>query len=94
MKYDIDVNKLKGKETGERLDIKQTFDWVLNDMSYEDFCDFAKLRCVDTKQGYPFAYRYMCNEEHDTPKTREDYLKYLCYKLVQNLDTPGVSLEK
>lgn len=90
---DIDSNFLKKNETGERLDIERTFDWILKDMSYEDFCAFAKLRCVDTEVGYQFAYQYRCNEEHDTPEAREDYLKYLCYKLVQNIATPGVKLE-
>lgn len=87
--------KLKGKETGERLDLKQTYEWILNEMSYEDFRKLAELRfkdCQPCHTEYEFSYRYMTDEKHDSKKTREEYLKYLAYKLIQNLATEGVEL--
>ena len=82
---------LKG-EDGERVNLKRAYKWVLNEMNYEDFRAFATLHFADTRSGYNFNYRYMVNEERDTPSAREDYLKYLMYKLIQNLDTDGVKL--
>lgn len=77
-------------ENGERLNLKKTFDWILNEMSYEDFRRLAVLRF---RGPYPFRYKYMVRKEKDTPEAREDYLKYLMYKLIQNLETPSVELE-
>lgn len=85
--------KLKGKETGERLDLKQTYKWVLNEMSYEDFRKLFILRFKDEHDGevsYEFDYSYRA--EKDSKEAREDYLKYLAYKLIQNLATNGVKL--
>lgn len=86
--------KLKGKETGERLDLKQTYKWVLNEMSYEDFCKLFILRFKDEHYGeevdYEFEYSY--RPEIDSKEAREEYLKYLAYKLIQNLATSGVEL--
>lgn len=85
--------KLKGKETGERLDIKQTYKWILNEMSHEDFCKLFVLRFKDNHYGeasYEFDYSYRA--EKDSKGAREDYLKYLAYKLIQNLATEGVEL--
>ena len=85
--------KLKGKEEGERLDLKQTYKWVLNEMSYEDFRKLFVLRFKneqDGEVGYYFEYSYRA--EKDNKKAREDYLKYLAYKLIQNLATNGIEL--
>lgn len=85
--------KLKGKETGERLDLKQTYKWALNEMSYEDFCKLFVLRFEnkrDDEVEYTFEYSYRA--EKDSKKAREDYLKRLAYKLIQNLATDGVEL--
>lgn len=86
--------KLKGKEEGERLNLKQTYKWVLEEMSYEDFCKLATLgfMCHRTTSPYPFSYRYEVEEKDDSKKAREEYLKYLAYKLIQNLATDGVEL--
>lgn len=90
-KYILDVQKLKGEEQGERLDLKESYKWVLNDMTYEDFRAFAVLRF--SLPEYDFQYKYMVDEKHDSPKAREDYLKYLMYKLIQNLNTHRVRLK-
>lgn len=84
------IFKLHEGEDGERLNLKRTYDWILNEMSYEDFRRLAVLRF---RGPYSFRYAYMVSKEKDTPKAREDYLKYLMYKLVQNLETPSVELE-
>lgn len=81
----------KGEE-GERLNLKRTYKWLLNEMSYDDFRAAFVLRCVSTNPSYPFVYKYMVMEENDSPKAREEYLKYLMYKLVQNIETPSVKL--
>jgi len=86
------LNELLKGETGERANLKRAYKWVLNEMSYEDFSAFAKLEFVNTNPPYPFNYQYRVEKEHDSPSAREDYLKYLMYKLIQNLDTKGVKL--
>lgn len=88
----IDIYELRKGEEGERANLKVAYKWVLNEMSYRDFRAFATLHCVDTRAGYDFKYKYMVDEEHDTPEAREDYLKYFMYKLVQNVETPSVEL--
>lgn len=88
----VDIRKLKKGEVGERVNIRAGYEWVLKEMSYEDFCKFTKLRCFSRTGNYPFSYVYMVNEKDDNKKTREEYIKYLMYKLVQNLETPGVEL--
>lgn len=88
----VDIRKLMKEETGERVNLRAAYKWVLEEMSYEDFCKFAKLRCFSRTGGYPFAYTYMVNKKADNKKTREEYIKYLMYKLIQNLDTPDVEL--
>lgn len=82
---------LKG-ETGERANLKAVYKWILKEMSYEDFSKFARLNFYDYKGGYPFDYRYMVDEKHDSKKAREEYIKYLAYKLIQNIATDGVEL--
>lgn len=92
----MDILKLKGKEMGERLDIKQAYKWVLNEMEYKGFRALTELRFKDCRPNhteYEFSYRYMTDEEHDSPKAREDYLKYYMYKLIQNLMTEGIELQ-
>lgn len=87
--------KLKGKETGERLDLKQTYKWILNEMSYENFRALTELRFGYYRPNhtkYEFSYKYMTDEKHDSPKARRDYLKYYFYKLIQNLATEGIEL--
>lgn len=88
----IDVRKLTKGETGERVNLKEAYKWILNNMSYEDFYKFAQLHCFSDRGAYCFDYVYMVDKEHDTKKTREEYIKYLLYKLIQNLATPGVEL--
>ena len=88
-----DVLKLMKGEKGERVNLKAAYKWLVNEMDYKDFRAFATLRFVDTRAGYDFKYRYMVDEERDTPEAREDYLKYFMYKLIQNIETPSVELE-
>ena len=91
----MDILKLKGNETGERLDIKQAYNWVLNEMKYKDFRALTELRFKDCRPYYTehaFSYRYMIDEEHDSPEAREDYLKYYFYKLVQNTMDDGIEV--
>lgn len=86
--------ELKGKETGERLDLKQTYKWILNEMSYYDFCKLFVLRFENKrydKVEYCFEYSY--RPEKDSSEARENFLKYLAYKLIQNLATNGVELK-
>lgn len=87
--------KLKGKEKGERLDIKQVYKWLLEDMDYEDFRKLTTLNFSNTRAGEPyvFSYRYMREKKHDSKKTRQDYLKYYFYKLIQNIYTEGIDLQ-
>ena len=82
---------LKG-ETGERANLKAVYKWILEEMSYEDFSKFAKLNFYDSKPGHPFSSQYMVDEKHDSKKAREEYIKYLAYKLIQNIATDGVEL--
>ena len=86
------IMELYEGEEGERFNLKRSYKWILNEMSYKDFRAFATLHFVDTRGGYSFDYKYMVEEEHDTPSAREDYLKYMMYKLVQNIETPSVKL--
>ena len=88
----VDVRELKKGETGQRVNLRAAYKWVLEEMSYKDFCRFAKLRCFSRTGNYPFSYTYMVSEKDDNKKTREEYIKYLMYKLIQNLDTPDVEL--
>lgn len=86
--------ELKGKEEGERLDLKLTYKWILNEMSYEDFCKLFVLRFENKrydKVEYTFEYSY--RPEMDSKEARENFLKYLAYKLIQNLATNGVELK-
>lgn len=88
------ITKLKGKEMGERLDLKLTYKWILNEMSYEDFCKLFVLRFEKKrydKVEYCFEYSYIT--EKDSKEARENFLKYLAYKLIQNLATNGVELK-
>lgn len=82
------IMELKNGKDGERLDIKKTFKWIMEDMSYDDFEKLARLTFQSTTG--PFTYRYRINEKADSPATRKDYVEYLCYKLVQNLEDPHV----
>lgn len=82
---------LKG-ETGERANLKATYKWILEEMDYEDFRKLARLNFHNNRAGYPFVYTYMIDKERDNKKTREEYLKYLAYKLIQNIATDGVEL--
>lgn len=86
------LSELKSGEKGERLNLKGAWQWILNEMEYEDFKAFAKIEFIKMSPGYTFSYRYMVSKETDSPKAREEYIKYLMYKLVQNLDTDGVRL--
>lgn len=87
--------KLKGDKTGERLDLKQTYKWLLGDMEYEDFKKLTTLRfiCHYTNPAYPFQYEYMVSKKDDSKRAREEYLEYLAYKLIQNLMTESVELQ-
>lgn len=91
--YEVDIHKLQAGEIGERVKLREAYKWILHDMEYGDFCLLANLGFVDKNDGYPFRYQYMVPEETDSPSAREEYLKYLMYKLVQNLCTPFVELE-
>ena len=97
MNYQAQMEKttqLKGKELGERLDLKLTYKWILNEMSYEDFCKLFVLRFENKqydKVEYTFEYRY--RPEKDSTEARENFMKYLAYKLIQNLATNGVELK-
>lgn len=86
--------ELKGKEMGERLDLRLTYKWILNEMSYYDFCKLFVLRFENKrydKVEYTFGYNY--RSEKDSKEARENFLKYLAYKLIQNLATNGVELK-
>ena len=86
--------ELKGNELGERLNLKLTYKWILNEMSYEDFCKLFVLRFENKrydKVEYCFEYSY--RPEKDSKEARENFLKYLAYKLIQNLATNGVELK-
>ena len=84
------ISELMNGETGERANLKKGLKWVLNEMEYEDF---KKVFVLNFRTiNYPFQYNYRVAKEDDTPKAREEYLKYLMYKLVQNVMTDGVSL--
>ena len=86
--------ELKGEEMGERLDLKLTYKWILNEMSYEDFCKLFVLRFENKrydKVEYTFEYSYRPGK--DSKEARENFLKYLAYKLIQNLATNGVELK-
>ena len=82
---------LKG-ETGERANLEAVYKWILEEMSYEDFSKLTKLTFYDHNGGYPFGYKYMVDKKRDSKKAREEYIKYLAYKLIQNIDTEGVEL--
>lgn len=88
----MDRQKLLKGETGERANLKATYKWILTEMSYENFSKLAKLNFYDHNSGYPFGYNYRVDKKHDSKKGREEYMKYLAYKLSQNLDTEGVEL--
>ena len=91
----VDLAKLKRGEEGERLNIQESYDWIINEMEYDDFCAFAKLRFRTIgEDGYTFSYEYRYPRERDNAKSREDYLKYFMYKLVQNICDPICELEK
>lgn len=86
--------ELKGNELDERLDLKQTYKWILNEMSYYEFCKLFVLRFENKrydKVEYCFEYSY--RPEKDSAEARENFLKYLAYKLIQNLATNGVELK-
>lgn len=86
---------LKGKETGEAFDLKRFSKWIINSMPYDEFRKFAKLSFINKRvdDTYDFDYIYHVIPANDTPRTRENYLKYLAYKLYQNLCTDGVELK-
>ena len=87
--------KLRGKEDGERVDIKQAYKWVLEDMDYDDFRKLTTLCFSNRRAGgvYNFRYLYMREKKHDSKKARQDYLKYYFYKLIQNIYTEGIDLQ-
>lgn len=87
-----DILELKKGEEGERLNLEKAYEWVIHKMDYDDFRAFTTLKFFETRAGYPFSYEYMVKKEKDTPRAREDYLKYFMYKLVQNIGTPYVKL--
>lgn len=86
---------LKHNEEGEHFDLKRFHKWVINTMPYGDFCKFATLRFMNNRvvSSYLFEYDYLVEPKDDTPKAREDYLKYLAYKMYQNLSTEGIELQ-
>lgn len=86
------LSELLRGEAGERVNLKRVWRWVLNEMEYEDFKAFAKLEFISMNPEYPFSYQYRVSKENDSPKAREEYIKYLMYKLIQNLDTDDVKL--
>lgn len=86
----MNIQELLKGETGERANLKAVYKWILKEMSYEDFSKFAKLKFYDRNGEYPFNYIYMIDKEHDSKKAREEYIKYLAYKLIQNIATDGV----
>ena len=88
----MDKQELLKGETGERANLKAVYKWILEEMSYEDFERLAKLTFYDHNGGYPFEYKYMVDKEPDSKKAREEYIKYLAYKLIQNISTEGVEL--
>lgn len=88
----MNIQELLKGETGERANLKAVYKWILKEMSYEDFSKLAKLTFYDHNGGYPFEYKYMVDKKRDSKKAREEYIKYLAYKLIQNLDTEGVEL--
>lgn len=90
-----EIMHLKHKEKDEHFDLKRMHKWILSSMPYDDFCKFARLnfKCNRTNDPYPFSYSYVVEPKDDTPKAREDYLKYLAYKLYQNLSTKGIELQ-
>lgn len=92
--YD-EMNHLKNNEEGEKFDLKRFHKWVINSMPYDDFCKFAKLRFMNNRveSSYLFEYNYLVEPKNDTPKAREEYLKYLAYKMYQNLATEGIILQ-
>lgn len=92
--YDV-ITHLKHNEEGEHFDLKRFHKWVINSMPYDDFCKFAKLRFMNNRveSSYLFEYNYLIGSKDDTPKTREEYLQYLAYKLYQNLATEGIILQ-
>ena len=86
-----EISKLKEGEVGERVNLKAGWEWVLTKMPYEEF---EALTTLDFGGAAPAHYRYCINEKDDTRKTREDYIKYALYKLIQNLNTSGMHLTK
>lgn len=89
-----EFGRLKGNEVGERLDIEKAFEWVLKGMKYEDFKKFATLRFKNNRvqAPYDFKYNYLIEEAEDSEETREEFIKYYFYKLIQNLYTDGIEL--
>lgn len=86
--------ELKGKEEGERLNLKLTYKWILNEMSYEDFCKLFVLRFENKRYDrVKYCFEYSYRPEKDSKEARENFLKYLAYKLIQNLATNGVELK-
>lgn len=83
------ISELKQGEVGERVNLKAGWEWILTEMPYEEFSALAKL---DFGGFAPAHYRYCISKEHDTKETREDYVKYALYKLIQNLGTSGMHL--
>lgn len=88
----MDKQELLKGEIGERANLKATYNWILEEMSYDDFSKLVRLTFYDYNGGYPFDYTYGVNKKRDNKKAREEYIKYLAYKLLQNLDTDGVEL--
>lgn len=88
----MNIQELLKGGTGERANFKAVYKWILEEMSYEDFFKLAKLNFYEHNGGYPFEYKYMVDKKRDSKKAREEYIKYLAYKLLQNLDTDGVEL--
>lgn len=63
-------------------------------MNYEDFCKLFVLR-FENKRYDKVEYCFECSYrlEKDSKEARENFLKYLAYKLIQNLATNGVELK-
>lgn len=78
------LKELRKNESGERLNLKAAYKWILTEMPYEDFCHLARLTFFAKTLGYSFSYEYMVPKDQDTKRAREDYIKYLLYKLYQN----------
>lgn len=81
------------KRLGEAAKPDEFFKWLYYEMDYDDFSAFAKLSFREKQSGYAFNYRYMIERRKDSPKAREEYIRYLMWKLAQNVLDPNIELE-